>query len=301
MEENRLHHRRRRAAGACETEPSHPQIASLKTTHLLLIGAALATPAAAAIATFETLPLGDPGVDGSTAYGGPGGGHYWNGSNEGGFFTEGGATFLNEYTALFDSWAGFAYSNTTDSTSAGFLNQYSAVVGGGFAGSANYAVGYFSGFGPVIPTVQLAAPTNLLGIGAWVTNTTYTAFDMLNGSGFSKKFGGASGNDPDFLQLIVTGFLLGNPTGSASFYLADFRFADNMLDYIVTDWQYFDLSALGVVDEVRFTFDSSDVGAFGINTPTFFAMDNFGAIPEPGGGVLALLGLLAATRRRATR
>ena len=66
-----------------------------------------------------------------------------------------------------------------------------------------------------------------------------------------------------------------------NFYLADFRFADNSQDYIVNDWRYVDFSPLGSVDEIRFSMSSSDNDAFGPLTPTYFAMDNFLAVPEP--------------------
>ena len=59
------------------------------------------------------------------------------------------------------------------------------------------------------------------------------------------------------------------------FYLADYRFEDNSQDYIVSDWEYLDLRSLGDVDSLSFVLSSSDVGAAGINTPTYFSMDNF--------------------------
>ena len=85
-------------------------------------------------------------------------------------------------------------------------------------------------------------------LSAQVTNTTYAWDSMLNGDGFAKQFGGASGDDPDFLQLVITGYdALGVATGSVDFLLADYRFADNAQDYILTDWTPVDLSSLGAV------------------------------------------------------
>ncbi len=283
----------------CKQSLRNTHIQNMKIKHLLLMGAAVASSAHAAVITFESLPLGDPSNDGSTAYTGPDGGHYWNGSNDSGSFAVAGATFNNEFTDWgggFASWAGFAYSNTTDTTTAGFSNQYSSITGGGLGGSATYVVGYYSEFGPVFPTITFGSPLDLAGRGAIVTNTTYTALDMLNGSGFSAPFGGASGDVPDFLRLRAEGFLGGSPTGSAGFLLADYRFTDNALDYIVDTWQFFSLSSLGVVDEVRFSIESSNPG-----TPTYFALGAFNLIPEPGSAALtaAALSLLALRRRRA--
>jgi hypothetical protein len=57
--------------------------------------------------------------------------------------------------------------------------------------------------------------------------------------------------------------------------LADFRFTNNALDYIVDSWQWVNTTSLGNVDSIKFFMYSSDVGSFGINTPLFFGIDNF--------------------------
>jgi len=248
--------------------------------------------------TFEGLPLGNPGTDGSTEYGTTGT-YYWKGSSGSGSFTTQGATFVNTYDALYDSWDGFAYSNTVDTTTGGYGNQYSAIAGGGAGGSSVYAVGYqpFSG----VWSMTLASAQNFSGRGMFVTNTTYDALDMENGSGFTKKFGGASGNDPDWFKLTIQGWNGGSSVGSVDFYLADFRFSNNAQDYIVKSWQWVDLSSLGTVDELTFALSSSDTSTFGMNTPAYFALDNVeAAVPEPSAGLLLLLSAAgaAALRRR---
>ena len=58
------------------------------------------------------------------------------------------------------------------------------------------------------------------------------------------------------------------------FYLADFRFDDNTLDYIVDQWTTVDLSGLTNAVELQFSLSSSDVGDFGMNTPAYFAVDH---------------------------
>lgn len=252
----------------------------MKTTTRAALACALATLAApAATIHFDDLPLGPAG--------------YWNGSDGSGGFSSGGATFHNSYNTTWGSWSGFAYSNHTDATTPGWDNQYAAFAGGGLQGSSNYAVGYSN------PTVTFAAPVDLAGLGAWITNTTYAGLSMRDGDPFAKKFGGAGGSDPDWFLLTITGYSGENPTGSVGFYLADFRFADDSQDYILSDWAFADLSALGVVDEIRFALSSSDNGDFGMNTPGYFAMDGFLAVPEPSSALclIAGLGLLARRRR----
>jgi hypothetical protein len=46
---------------------------------------------------------------------------------------------------------------------------------------------------------------------------------------------------------------------------------------VVTDWTYVDLSQLGKVDAIFFTLSGSRTGDWGLNTPTYFCIDNLGA------------------------
>ena len=200
------------------------------------------------------------------------------------------ARFNTYYTVdLFSAWsfwAGWAYSNETDTTTPGYENQFSAITGGAHSG-ANYAVAYPDTWYGVTPTVTW--PQAVVLGAAYFTNTTYAYLDMLNGSPYSKKFGGSTGSDTDWFLLTILGKDgQGNPTGTVEFYLADFRFKDPAEDYIVDQWTRVDLSPLGEVRSVEFALSSSDSSAWGMNTPAYFAMDSL-VIPEP-----ATLGLLAA-------
>ncbi|MCC7145821.1 MAG: DUF4465 domain-containing protein [Phycisphaeraceae bacterium] len=195
-------------------------------------------------------------------------------------------------------WSGFAYSNKTDVTTAGYTNSLSAFAGSGVLGSANYAVADTAG--PA--TVHLPVETEVLG--AYVTNTTYAALSMLNGDGFAKKFGGATGADEDWLLLTISGWdAEGQKTGEVEFYLADYRNPAGQ-DVLVTDWTWVNLEGLGnEVKRLTFWLTSSDVGLFGMNTPSFFALDNLYfalpvEIPEPGTGAMLVLGGLLFLKRR---
>jgi hypothetical protein len=46
---------------------------------------------------------------------------------------------------------------------------------------------------------------------------------------------------------------------------------------IVTEWTYVDLSMLGEIDELSFAMTGSRTGAYGLNTPSYFCIDNLGA------------------------
>ncbi len=213
------------------------------------------------------------------------------------------ARFSNQKTDWgggFSSWSGWSYSSHTDTTTPGFGNQYSAITGAGFH-SDNYGVAFIDSFGGDHAGIGFSGGASVLG--AYFTNTTYAALSMANGDSFAKKFGGASGNDADWFKLTITGLDGGSATGSIDYYLADYRFSDNSQDYIVDTWNWVDLSALGVVTGLEFALSSSDNGAFGMNTPAYFALDSLVVAPVPVPPSIWLLAtalLVLARRRRRT-
>lgn len=277
----------------------------------LAVGAA---PLWAGVVDFEDLIPTEP-------FAGLGGGAYWRGPDEHGVeeigpwgdtlvvgnFVSGGVQFVNRYglSAGYVFWSGFGYSNTTDTSTPGFGNQYSAFAGGGAHGSRTYAVG--AGYVDVedlgalgeedlanLPSLSLPMGTYVTR--AWVTNTTYVALSLRDGDSFAKKFGGDSGEDPDWFKITAFGY---DAAGTllpeqAEFYLADYRASESGEDFIVKDWTQWDLSALKAAQRIYFNFSSSDRGAWGMNTPALFALDDlqFGVVPEPPSGWLLAIGLL---------
>jgi hypothetical protein len=203
---------------------------------------------------------------------------------------------------------GWSYSRINDSSTPGFTNQWAAITGVDASGNGNYAIAT----APVYPPPLLQAYVNLpLGYrpsSVQLTNTTYAGLAMLQGDAFAKKFGGVDGNEPDFLKVIFTGFdslnAMGNVTGASDFYLADYRFANNALDYVVRQWTLFDLGPLGQARSIGIQFDGSDRDpTYGLNTPAYVAVDNLTltAVPEPTSLALVLTGLGLLTRRRPDR
>ncbi len=251
-----------------------------------LAAAILTTARAATTVTYEDVNLGAQGYLNNTPYAAAGVTH---------------ANSFTDWGGGFTTWSGFAIANHADTATAGHGNQYSSYAGGGAGASAQFAVGYIDTFfAPDGTRLAFATSLDLTGRGAWFTNTTYTALDMLGGSAFTKKFGGAGGDDPDWLLLTLTGYLNHTATGSVALYLADYRFTNNALDYIVKDWAWLDFAPLGTVDEIVFRMSSSDNSMFGMNTPAYFAMDNL-VVPEPSATLLAALAALTAGSRRQRR
>jgi hypothetical protein len=112
----------------------------------------------------------------------------------------------------------------------------------------------------VIPTeISFTVPAVPQSI--WITNSTYAALTMKYGNSFSKIFGGVSGNDPDWLRLDIIGYNNSSITDTVHFYLADYRFTDNVQDYIIKEWTEVDLSSLGQVSKLDFVLASSDTGS----------------------------------------
>ncbi len=197
---------------------------------------------------------------------------FLNGSDGSGGFTSGNVFLPNTYNPDFGNWSGWAISSATDTLTPGFTNQYSAITGSGFDDSQNYAVSY--AFSPSIIRLENEMAGRTVE-GLYITNCTYPYLSMRDGDSFTKKFGGVTGDDPDFFLLTIKKYLDGELSqDSVNFYLADFRFEDNGQDYIVDEWTYVDLSVLGAADSLSFSLSSSDVGEFGINTPTYFCVDN---------------------------
>lgn len=179
-------------------------------------------------------------------------------------------SFQYKWDVPFSFWSGgFSYTNKYDSSTVGFGNLYGVKPLKGYNNSNIYVVGQDKG------VINLSAPSNTVD-GFYITNTTYAYKSMKLGDSFAKKFGGVSGNDPDFFKVTVRGYKGGVLTqDSVPFYLADFRFSNNALDYLVNTWQWVNTSSLGNVDSVKFFMYTSDNGSFGANTPLFFGIDNF--------------------------
>ena len=195
-------------------------------------------------------------------------------------FTAGDLFLPNDFNPEFNSWSGYAISSDTDALTPGFMNQYSAIAGSGANGSDNYAVAFVSQ--SFTNTIQLRGEAAGRAVpGLYVTNNTYAYFSMLDGDDFAKRFGGVTGDDPDFFLLTIKAYSGGNLSNdSVDFYLADYRFTDNSQDYIVDDWTWVDLSSLGAADSLSFSLSSTDNSSFGMNTPAYFCLDNVFA-PNP--------------------
>lgn len=176
-------------------------------------------------------------------------------------------------------WHGFAISNQTATTFTGYSgpDQYNSSVGHGYDNSKAYSVAYSDGSYVEITNSEDGADLT----GVYVTNSACGATIMQNGNKYARAF--AKG---DWLKLTATGTKADGTTAKADFYLADYRDVDATKRYIITDWTWFDLSSLGKVKKVTFTFTGTDMSDNGkwLNTPTYFCLDDFnGTSPNVSG------------------
>jgi len=173
------------------------------------------------------------------------------------------------FPSSFKSWGfagGFAFSSYTDTVTEGYTNQFAAFHGSGFNKSNAYAVS--NG----LTSLTFKQPVEFRSL--QVSNSTYAALSMKKGDMFGKKFGGTTGNDPDYFRLIMKAHLNGVLIDSSIIYLADFRFSDNSEDYILKEWKPLSFSNIQTLDSITFRLESTDVGQWGMNTPNYFCLDN---------------------------
>ncbi|MEI7829850.1 MAG: DUF4465 domain-containing protein [Prolixibacteraceae bacterium] len=207
--------------------------------------------------TFETLAIPASGV--------------WNGSDGTGSFSVDDFIFANLFDSKYLVWSGFVYTQKNDVKTQGFENQFS--VFDQMNGSNKFALYHPFYQGEAFATFPNGAENSILSID--LCNTAFAALTMKYGDAFSKKFGGITGNDPDWFKLTVNGYNRSNvKVGSVDIYLADFRSEDSSKDYILDKWTTFDLTSLGKVNKISFSFTSSDTGTYGINTPDYVCLDN---------------------------
>ncbi|MCD8101585.1 MAG: DUF4465 domain-containing protein [Alistipes sp.] len=149
------------------------------------------------------------------------------------------------------------------------VNYTDAVTGkGGHNGSDVFAVVFYADFaGPTV--VGFTGGQSYVIDHIWVTNSLYSSYVITNGNTFGETLAEIDGE----FYLTVTGYdVFGDETGSVIFHLADFRSADS--PGLLTEWAKVDLTPLGTVNRIEFTIDGSDQGPYGLNTPSYFCLDD---------------------------
>ncbi|MBR6118409.1 MAG: DUF4465 domain-containing protein [Paludibacteraceae bacterium] len=157
---------------------------------------------------------------------------------------------------------GAVVTNITDTTFKDYKDAYKSIAGGA-KGGKNYVVWFEDGFSG--NAIKLKEATTVAGM--YVCNNVYAYNSITKGDAIAgEPFG-----DDDWFMLSIGGMLDGKMVNTqVDFYLAKGK-------NVVTDWTYVDLSQLGKVDAIFFTMAGSRTGDWGLNTPTYFCIDNLGA------------------------
>ncbi|MCC6123402.1 MAG: DUF4465 domain-containing protein [Pirellulales bacterium] len=227
-----------------------------------------------------------------------------------GKFTSAGVDFSNSYSLNYYSYAGFAYSNMTHNPAdympgdgnpgdgsngnphpvpTGWASEFYAVPGGDAnpaTPAGNYAMGYVST--TFKPTVAFSAPTTLNGM--YVANNNWAYYVMKEGDPlhWARQF-----TTGDYFKLTIVGLNVNGSDVSVDYYLADFRDPASRPDnpvkgnYISNQWTWVDLSSFGgPAAGLEFRLFSTDSSAFGINTPTYFALDDLTTVGNPANEIV---------------
>ena len=208
---------------------------------------------------------------------------YENGASLDGSFVSGSFEFANFFSDDYGSfWAWCAYANSTSTVYEELDDQYNNVVGGGANGSENYLVAYASDwYGPC----RIALKNNdepAVIPGCYITNSAWVEDAILNGDGISDNGADRGFGAGDYLLLTIKS----DNGNTLDYYLADYRSDDSSEHRYITDWEWVDLSPLGAVKTLTFSMSGSKSSAWGLNTPTYFCLDDLGAKnPGPATGI----------------
>lgn len=191
-------------------------------------------------------------------------------------FNSGSYTFPNFNNPSWPFWCEYAVSKSTATTYNNVSDQYNNVTGKGANNSEQYAVVYDGGsmMGPGYENTILM-PDQTAGnsiSGCYITNTAWVKKAILEGDGMTGAF-----TTGDYLKFTATAKLADNTTRTIDFYLADYRSSVASEHYYVDSWKWFDMSSFGNnVLSVSFAVTSTHKNNYGITTPTYFCMDDFG-------------------------
>lgn len=173
-------------------------------------------------------------------------------------------------------WNGFtpARVNVTDKQTDWLSHQFQIMTGGGINGQGTpYIIAFWNTQENESTPAQerscrityqdnpQAEPRTFRPLSVYVQNTAYTYYTMLEGNAFTTPFG-----PQDYLMLLAHGVREDGTEATTHTYLA------SKGEYL-TDWSLFDLSSLGEIKELYFTMEGSDSGQWGLNTPSYFALD----------------------------
>jgi hypothetical protein len=198
----------------------------------------------------------------------------------------------------YENWNGFTIATSGDNTNHlpnWVGNDHGNMAGGGIQTDANgkvlkdadgkvltdknipYLVGYvadvswiadYMGVGPSSPVAQTLLYEPGKAVGVYINAAPWAYYSAREGDGIAR----ALNKEGDYHKLIIHGLdeNYADNGKTVEYYLAKF---ENGVFQQSADWEYVDLSSLGEVYGFYYTMETTDVGNYGPNTPTFFCLD----------------------------
>ena len=192
-------------------------------------------------------------------------------------------------------WHGFSVGTNGDITNYGVAgssdgwvaNQWGCMAGGGIKTNAHgwvvkdaqghieselgkpYLIGTgnpWMGGPDRIIAIDLADGVTRQALGIYVCNHPWPYYGNINGDGFAR----ALDQPGDYFHLVAHGEQADGTETTVTYVLAEYR--DGEL-HQSDRWNYFDLRQLGEVVSIWFTFETTDVGAYGPNTAAYVCLD----------------------------
>ncbi len=171
----------------------------------------------------------------------------------------------------FNMWGfgfGFTYCNSNNTSTPGYSNL-SAITGSGLRGKSYFTVNTGGADYNLPADITFSDGNSYNAKGIYVTNSVYAYLAITTGDDGNGEFGYVKKNwsDKDWYKLTITGLNENDSvTGSTSVMLANGT-------EVLKEWSYINLSTLGRVNKIRFTLSSTDNGEWGMNTPSYFCID----------------------------
>ena len=189
-------------------------------------------------------------------------------SDDGMSFKSKGFVFNYNYFPEYSYWSGFCVTGKHDTSFADYHDQYNSCLGHGYAQSNNYAVVYPQG-----ENIDVAEGKQTIS-GFYVAANAYLQNAILVGDGMTT----GAFTTGDWYRVDVIGLDGETKKDTVSYYLADYRSANEADHYYVKDWTWLDLSQLGEVTGLTFRLSSSRNNSWGMTTPGYFLMDDFNGV-----------------------
>ena len=216
-------------------------------------------------------------------------------------------SFIHGAMEDYDMWWGFTASNSADNSmrSDYITYQFSNMAKGGIElgedgkvkldakgapvvnAAVPYLVSYYSAYYSRRP-VDLIFNTgkNYKPVSCYINLNSYAYYTVEQGNAFSAPF-----SNTDKFTLTIHGVQAdGSAEKTLEVVLASMTNGDLTIN---RGWRLVDLSSLGTVNELYFTLDSTDSGAWGMNTPGYFCLDKL-CVEDADSGAANELSALAA-------